>query len=212
MSKTNKPLLAYHVGEGSEGEQVIVFATSSAAGRRKGGNELDLMFEEVEFCRRAPWADQYAGQPFIPAKAYHDAGWWLHCDHCGTQLYDDAEDDDGNPLQIVYDGRHAYCDSGCKAMREQEVARYNAAGQAFKERVMAARPDLTFTDWIIGWPHITQFAKFTFPGGKYGGSVRDQEGDGNLSWYIAQGDQAAWDSYESVRASAAKQGEGVKDE
>lgn len=56
MSKTNKPLLAYHVGEGSEGEQVIVFATSSAAGRRKGGNELDLMFEEVEFCRRAPWA------------------------------------------------------------------------------------------------------------------------------------------------------------
>lgn len=42
MSKTNKPLLAYHVGEGSEGEQVIVFATSSAAGRRKGGNELEL--------------------------------------------------------------------------------------------------------------------------------------------------------------------------
>lgn len=33
-----------------------------------------------------------------------------------------------------------------------------------------------------------------------------------LMHIIAQGDQAAWDSYESVRASAAKQGEGVKDE
>ena len=41
MSKTNKPLLAYHVGEGSEGEQVIVFATSSAAGRRKGGRGME---------------------------------------------------------------------------------------------------------------------------------------------------------------------------
>ena len=47
---SEKPLKAYHVGEGSEGEHVIVFATSGAAGRRKGGNELSLEFEEVEFC------------------------------------------------------------------------------------------------------------------------------------------------------------------
>lgn len=74
MPTENKTMKAYHVGEGSEGEHVIVFATSGAAARREGGNELDLMFEEVEFCRRAPWADEFAGQPFIPAKAYHDAG------------------------------------------------------------------------------------------------------------------------------------------
>lgn len=204
-----KQVKAFIVETDDPDETVIAFATSNVAARRQGADEIGTDFGSVS-CRRAPWADQYAGQPFIPAKAYHDAGWRLDCDHCGTQLYDDAEDDDGNPLQIVYDGRHAYCDSGCKAMREQEVARYNAAGQAFKEKVMAARPDLTFTYWGIGWPHVTQFAKFTFPGGKYGGAVRDQEGDENLSWYIAQGDQAAWDSYESVRASAAQLGEGEK--
>lgn len=205
MSTADKPLRAFHVGEGSEGEHVIVFATSSAAGRRKGGNELDLMFEEVEFCRRAPWADQYAGQQFIPAKAYHDAGWWLYCNNCEAQLYDDAEDEDGNPLQIVYDGRHAYCDSNCKVFREQEIARYNAAGQAFKEKVLAARPDLTFTDWQIGWPRITQMVKFTFPGGQYSGSVRDQKATGELELWIAQGDRAAWDFYEGERKQGSKQ-------
>jgi len=30
---------AYHVGEGSEGEHVITFASSSAQARREGGND-----------------------------------------------------------------------------------------------------------------------------------------------------------------------------
>lgn len=54
---STEALKAYHVGEGSEGEQVIRFATNSAQARREGGNELNLTFEEVNFCRRAPWAD-----------------------------------------------------------------------------------------------------------------------------------------------------------
>jgi hypothetical protein len=103
-------LKAYHVGEDSEGGQVITFAKSNAQARREGGNELDLTFEEVSFCRRASWADEFAGQLHIPAKVYHDQGWWVYCNNCETQLYVDAEDDDGNPLQIAYDGRHAYCD------------------------------------------------------------------------------------------------------
>jgi hypothetical protein len=45
-----------------------------------------------------------------PAKAYHGQGWWLYCNNCETQLYEDAEDDDGNPLTIIYAGRHAFCD------------------------------------------------------------------------------------------------------
>jgi hypothetical protein len=174
----DKPMKAYHVGEGTEGEQVIVFATSGAAARRKGGNELDMEFQEVEFCRRASWADQYAGQAFIPAKAYHDAGWWLHCNNCDNQLYDDTEDDDGNPLEIVYDGRHAYCDQGCKDAREREIAERNAHGEAFKAKVQEARPDLTFTKFEAGWPRITCIAHFTFTGAQYGGSCRDQDGDG----------------------------------
>jgi hypothetical protein len=34
----------------------------------------------------------------------------LYCNNCETQLYEDAEDDDGNPLTITYAGRHAFCD------------------------------------------------------------------------------------------------------
>ena len=178
-------LKAYHVGEGSEGEQVVTFATSSAQARREGGNELDLTFEEVSFCRRAPWADEFAGQPFIPAKAYHDQGWWLYCNNCETQLYEDAEDDDRNPLQIVYAGRHAYCDQDCKDSRDKLIADANAKGDAFKAKVLAERPDLTFGEFSIGYPHITMSATFKFPGCQYGGSVRDQEDSGELHWYIA---------------------------
>ena len=196
-----KKLKAYHVGEGSEGEQVITFATSSAQARREGGNELDLTFEEVNFCRRAPWADEFAGQPFIPAKAYHDQGWWLYCGHCETQLYEDAEDDDGNPLQVVYSGRHAYCDQDCHDSRKKQIAEANAKGEAFKAKVQSERPYLTFTEFDIGWPRITMLAKFTFPGSKYGGSVRDQEGNGNLEWYIASTDKPVWDAFMQEQAA-----------
>lgn len=194
-------LKAYHVGEGPEGEQVITFASNSAQARREGGNELNLTFEEVSFCRRAPWADEFAGQPYIPAKAYHDQGWWLYCKNCETRLYEDAEDDDGNPLQIVYEGRHAYCDKECKDSLEKQIADANAKGEAFKTKVLGERPDLTFTEFSIGWPCIAMSAKFKFPGCQYGGSVRDQEGSGDLKWYVASADKDAWDAYQQERAA-----------
>lgn len=192
---------AYHLGEGSKGEHVITFATSSAQARREGGNELGLEFNEVSFCRRAPWADEFAGQRFIPAKAYHDQGWWLYCNNCETQLYDDAEDDDGNPLTIVYAGRHAYCDQGCKDSRDTLIADANAKGEAFKAKVLSERPELTFGEFSIGYPHIVMSVTFKFPGCQYGGSVCDQENRGDLTWYVAQGDKAAWDFYQKERAA-----------
>ncbi|KJZ41624.1 hypothetical protein [Pseudomonas fluorescens] len=194
-------LKAYHVGEGSEGEQVVTFASSGAQARREGGNELDLTFEEVSFCRRAPWADEFAGQPFIPAKAYHDQGWWLYCNNCETQLYEDAEDDEGNPLQIVYAGRHAYCDQDCIDSRDKLIADANAKGEAFKAKVLGERPDLTFGEFKIGYPWIVMSATFKFPGCQYGGSVCDQEDSGDLTWYVAQGDKAAWDFYQREHAA-----------
>lgn len=203
MPTENKPLKAYSVGEDSEGGCVVVFASNSATARREGGNELNLEFCEVDFCRRAPWADRYAGQPFIPAKAYHDNGWWVYCGHCENRVYEDAEDEDGNPLALVYDGRHAYCSQDCKDGRDKEIADHNAKGEAFKALVQALRPDLTFTKWHTGWPYVTQHADFTFPGSQYGGSVRDRGVAGEVEWSVAQGDKAAWYFYESQRKSAA---------
>ncbi len=201
MTKTNdKPLKAYQVGEDGEGSEVVVFATNSATARREGGNELGLTFEEVSHCRRAPWADQYAGQPFIPAEAYHAAGWWLSCSNCEKQLYGDAEDEEGNPLEIVYEGRRAYCNQDCKDSRDSEIAEHNAKGEAFKAKILAERPDLEFTEWSIGYPRISLSAKFKFPGSQYGGSVHDHDGDGQVAWYIAPADKAAWEQCNQERA------------
>ncbi|MNR25753.1 hypothetical protein D3C85_1429190 [compost metagenome] len=83
-----------------------------------------------------------------------------------------------------------------------EIAEASAKGEAFKAQVLAARPDLTFTKWSIGWPFITQYAEFTFPGCQHGGSVRDQDGDGDLAWYVANGDKDAWAEYEAGRKAA----------
>lgn len=193
---------AYHVGEDSDGGQVIRFAKNSAQARREGGNELNMTFEEVSFCRRAPWADEFASQPFIPAQAYYEQGWWIYCRNCDAQLYKDAEDEDGRPLQIVVQGQHAYCDQECKDLLEQQIADSNAKGEAFKAKLLNDRPDLSFTEFEIGWPRITQSAKFTFPGCQYGGSVRDQEGDGNLLWLIAHADHPAWEAYQAGRKAA----------
>ena len=51
---------AYVVTEDCDGTCTIVFANSSAAARREGAAELGLTFEEVESCRRAPWADEFS--------------------------------------------------------------------------------------------------------------------------------------------------------
>ena len=125
----------------------------------------------------------------------------MYCNHCENQLYEDEEDDEGNPLAIAYDGRHAYCDQSCKDARDKEISDANAKGKAFKAKVLAERPDLTFTEWSIGWPRISMSAKFKFPGSQYDGSVSDHDGDGTLSWYVAQGDKAAWDFYQKERAA-----------
>ncbi|WP_043309324.1 hypothetical protein [Pseudomonas sp. ML96] len=199
---SSNDLKAYHVGEDSEGGHVVVFATSGAAARRAGGNELDLEFSAVEFCRRAQWADQYAGQPFIPAKAFHDAGWWLRCSYCETTNYDDAEDDDGNPLTMVYDGPDVYCSQSCKDAKEKDIDDANERGDAFIRKVHEARPDLHFVRFRCGWPYVTMTAEFTFPGCRYGGEIVDQKGDGNLAMYVAGYDGDDFQAYERSRNRA----------
>lgn len=120
----------------------------------------------------------------------------LYCNNCENQLYEDAKDDDGNPLRIVYDGRHAYGDMDCKDSRDKLIADANAKGKAFKVRVVAERPDLIFGEFKIGYPWIVMSTTFKFPGCQYGGSVCDQEDSRDLTWYVAQGDKAAWDFYQ----------------
>ncbi|MFV3402830.1 hypothetical protein ACNFIC_02595 [Pseudomonas sp. NY15463] len=199
-------VLAYTVETNDPEESTIQFATSNAAARRQGADEIGADFGSVS-CQRAQWADQYAGQSFIPAEAYIDAGWWFDCNHCGTRCDSDAcrwdkETETNIPLDLVFDGRVVYCSAECNSGHEAEVTARNGRFELFKERVVAAQPGVTFTEFTGGYPLCGDSARFTFPGALYGGSVSESEDSQDLKWYVAQGDKAAWDDFIAEQAVA----------
>lgn len=203
-----KPLKAYEVREGFKGYSSIVFATNSATARRECAAELDTDWESIDYCRRLPWADEYAGvKGGVPPLVCIDHGWWFKCWHCYCHIDSDleGEDEQGNYIKLepVEEGSAIYCSQSCKDKRDNEKANRNLAFEAFKKSVQEKRPDLEFYHFRGGWPFITMTAQFRFPNSKYGGSATDQHGDGNIQWFVANGDKAAWDEYEAKREGGA---------
>lgn len=74
VNPTSRKVLAHPVETNDPYESNIQFANSNAAAQRQKADIIGTDFGAV-LCRRAHWADHYAGQRFIPAKAYIDAGW-----------------------------------------------------------------------------------------------------------------------------------------
>ena len=151
---------------------VIEFAEHAATARRNGAAELNIAFEEVESCIRAPWADQYAPGP-VPLDAYLAQGWRFECDHCGAMFSADGRDDEDDEREDdfspVEDGQYRrYCSHTCLmqdwAEHRDRVARENAAIDATALRwpqatnIKAARKN--------GRHGLT--AIFHLPGIKYG--------------------------------------------
>ncbi len=203
-----KPLKAYEVREEFEDNCCIVFATNSATARRKGASELGIAWEEVEHCRRRPWADEYATvNGGVPPLVCIEHGWWFRCMNCDCHIDSDfeGEDEQGNCVTLapVEEDDVIYCSQTCKDKRDNEKANRDLAFESFKRAVKELRPDLEFVNFQGGWPWITMTATFNFPGSKYGGSARDQNGDGEITWFIANGDLAAWDAYQASRKGEA---------
>ncbi|MBE4178030.1 hypothetical protein HJ095_23190 [Vibrio parahaemolyticus] len=197
-------MVAWQVREDSEGHCCIVFHHHALAARREGAETLGEDFEYVE-CDRAPQFDHYADKGHVPPMALLEAGWWFECHHCGHQVMSDGRDEEEDtPLdKVVTVGQAVYCNQKCKNGHELEKSKREQAFNRFKKLVKEKRPDLNFTEFEGGWPRITMIAKFTFPGSKYGGSARDQNGNGEITWYISNGDQEAWDKYEESRKETA---------
>lgn len=197
----DKPVKAFIVETDDPEDSSIQFATTNVAARRQGADEIGTDFQCVS-CKRLPWADEYAGK-LIPAKAYIDNGWRVGCTNCGDMVGEDSYgwDDDENetPHEPVYRGEHVFCCMDCQATHDAKVAEQNAKFSAFEKRAREARPDLQFTSFRGKYPYRTMTGEFMFDGAKYGGSVRD-EGDGELKWFVAQGDKAQWDYLEECRA------------
>jgi hypothetical protein len=206
--KAPRKMLAYSVETYDPEESTIQFATSSAAARRQGADEIGTDFSGIVSCRRAHWADPYADLRYIPAKAYIDAGWWFDCNHCGTHCDSDAsrwdeETQTDIPLDLVFDGRVVYCSADCKSGHEAEVTARNAKFEAFKVSAAQVQPGVTFTGFTGGYPYCANSGKFTFPGAQYGGSVQDTEESIELTWWVCDVDKDAWDLFTAGQNAAA---------
>lgn len=192
MSKSKK-VVAWTVTDESTPQACVVFHHHGLAARRLGAETLGEDFDYLE-CSRSPEFDHFAEEGSVPTKALLEAGWWFECHHCHKKL----PDEDFRPLEnVAIDGDFVYCDDNCKSLHEKEVKKRNEQFEEFKQKVQAKRPDLEFTKFQGGYPWITMVAHFTFPGAKYGGSARDQQGDGNITWHVANGDMEIWKEYEA---------------
>lgn len=188
-----KKQVAWTVTDESTPKACVVFHHHGLAARRLGAGELGEDFECLE-CRRSPEFDHFVESGKVPTQALLDAGWWFECHHCGSRVIDEERDD------YIVDGDSVFCNASCKSGHEKDISNRNNKFEQFKEKVQRLRPDLEFTNFQGGYPWVTNIASFTFPGAKYGGSARDQDGNGNITFHIANGDLEVWAEYEEARA------------
>lgn len=177
----SKPLKAYHVSEPDEGYGAIVYATNSATARREGANELNIEWEDVDTCRRAPEFDQFAPGP-VPKMAMLASGWWFTCYHCDRKISEDMAEEledaglDSAQFGAVEDATGIYCSSACQMARFHERRDAIDAIDALIELVEARFAGAHVTSCHVYGTRLAPsetghgmrcFAEFTFPGGTY---------------------------------------------
>lgn len=171
----SKPLKAYVVRGGDEGECKIVFSTNGATARRKGADKLGLSFEEVESCCREPSFDQYAPGP-VPLKATLAHGWWHTCCGCevtfdkdGRSDGDDEREDEFDPVSDAK-GQH-FCSPTCMMMEwatlRESKAREHAVIEACATRWPEATSIYACRSRRAGHVEFSWLASFSLPGLKY---------------------------------------------
>lgn len=173
-------LKAYQVSDG-EDVTVIRYATSSAAARREGANELDCGFNEVEHCQRKPQFDQYAPGP-VPHAVLIEHGWWFECHHCSRRVSDDMQqeaEDEGEEhehLEVITDGDAVYCSHGCVMGEFVERRAQKAAQAALIEFFSLMYPDCAIGSiWVSRAPlqgpdrlgYAQALLYFKFPGAQH---------------------------------------------
>ncbi|MBD9635425.1 hypothetical protein IB277_03790 [Ensifer sp. ENS07] len=144
-------LKAYAVLEKDEYTGDIFFAKHSIVAAKTGANEYgDGELSYVQ-CRRAPWADVFAGKG-VPAKVAVDHGWRFECSGCAITIDEDMESEHHLPVSGVIGSMHGtvYCCARCKWRRMKKEARRQeeeaAAIDDFKAIVRTRFPDVEFCD------------------------------------------------------------------
>lgn len=205
----NSALKAYAVHDNYEGYGCVAFATNSATARREGASELDIDWDSVETCRRAPQFDQYAPGP-VPPLVLIEHGWWFECSHCGRRVNDnmdeELEDDDLDPADFVpRSDEHSgvFCSASCECADHMRKRGDAEATEALIEVFEAKFPGATRTGMhVYGGPRllpadgksIRYAVYFTFPGSRYAATW--EFGDDHVSL-----DECDADAYRAWRAA-----------
>lgn len=203
-------LKAFEVTEGLEGYGAVVFAKTGVEARRRGAEQLDKDFEDIESCRRAPHFDCYSPGPVMPLVLL-DHGWWFECSHCGRRVTSDMEDelrDDGlDPADFVPEpcGAHGvFCSATCAAIHRAERRANADAEEALLELFEAKFPGATATRVHVYGTKLEPSApmegmrcnvSFMFPGAKYGATWVF----GESFVHVAQGDRDAFNAWNGRR-------------
>lgn len=149
---------AFAVTEEDENTGAVIFAKHAIVARRAGANEFAAGELAYVSCRRAPWADEYAGRK-LPAHVMIAHGWHFECSGCGARIDTDWLEDEGLPLAGVIGSQHSevFCCSRCcrkaLSLRRRRKAEEQRAIDAFKTIVLRRFPDAILCDAEPNWRH-----------------------------------------------------------
>lgn len=174
----------------------IKFAKYNVVARREGALELDAEFESVE-CRRAPEFDKYSSEKMVPMQDLIARGWSFECWGCSTTVYEDAEDDEGNPLELYYpDDNRVYCSLQCCSEQIERKNEEKRREREVTDQALKKWPgiQITHTNGYMDPPLVY----FRFPGCKFRAEWRL----GQIFVSISAVDADAWKKFaESIKAT-----------
>lgn len=222
-------LKAFSVLEKDEFTGDIYFAEKAIYAAKAGANEYAYGELGSVQCRRAPWADQYAGIG-VPARLAVDHGWRFECMGCGITVDSDLPYEHRLPVSGVcgtVSGR-VFCSGRCKwKHRRQAQRRKEQEAKAiadFKEFVRRRFPDAEFCDrneWPGGhhayctqgprggWHREQVVVAFAFPGMKIGPACFRMEQSHKIGpprgyYTCCNGDREAFEAFAAQQKVKAK--------
>lgn len=153
-------LLAFAVQSKYDMAGDIYFATQAIFAKKAGANELSEGHIRGVQCRRAPWADKYAGHG-VPASVAVDHGWHFECYGCGQTVDSDLEYKKGYSVSGIQGTVHSavYCSERCRSSKlkwdKKRKAQEDAAIADFQKIVLARFPEASFVEdtTFVGGQH-----------------------------------------------------------
>lgn len=153
---------------GFDGISVLIFSTSDVAAKKRGADELNGSFEDIESCVRKPEFDAFSKQGWVPAEVLIEHDWTVECGNCYMAVNSDLESPDGDELCPVFEGSEVWCSQGCKDDFHLSRRRREATMRALPRYLRRRWPEAEFVSGSASqWTDRTDrnaIVWFRFPG------------------------------------------------